>query len=1726
MQTKKDEPTRNPAIEADFEARAKKAKKGSIGDFIMAKRARKGIAGNFIMALWAYYTHYKKDKWGHNPATKEAREALKSAYTALSGHDPTDIRTLDDFFNPNITQALATFLGEEETNRIRNECELILELPYAYSTYRPSYRSKNAKDYASAQHIHSFFAVVLQSIDFTCYDLPLEEVLTHNWAHWTESRAALALRHNDVKIRALIEEAILGDNNITLSYTLLRTIAKSGNPEALELLGKLLLAAKGQEGLRQSIVETCDQGTLESHIYFLKLILENDMCRFSSIIRAFGTWSGLAYGDQNQKTVEKCMSLALKYLTDASHIEPALNSADTLEIYLALWAISCRDVHSATTHAHRLISAPEKYKRLVGWYFITHTANEEFRHGLAIEYLHIRDMEELAWCTSNLYRSYELNRYNASGGATPAENEKQKNEKQYPHKMFPSSPADRTALFNKLAETAEYIGNKDRAFTESVFPWYTQKLSAEKPCWVMLALAAYDRSPELTRELTKYLHLLDSDQRVVFYTRLLNPKIAEERTALLEGLSDKSQYVRKDTVTRLNFYPMAEPDITRLTKGLTSQSASLRTSIMSVLRKQDEALILPAVDSLLAASNKNQLIAGVELLDVYSTANPVLKEKYASQIAALKSEEKIPQDVLILLEKLGKNEEKTDTSQSLYNPSSPDFDSNARELMRPDIPIIKDRQLKSLIVPNEKPILALYERMAEVLIRNKNHEYEVEYGIGTKQKILLGSSYSLMPKAGSTRQKNGLYHINDYPLTDQWLEAAGEFAKDKIALVLVRSLFAGTSVSNYSAKTPDEWFINLFEGYPVVRNNVELDKKIANLLKEKSVKPAMIDTILHSILHSDTTETDETALFDFALSAYVNLVRKIPQDQLGREFEKEVDQSKRPSYQRYATTKNHGVLSAEYLRYWRAHAVRRNTTDAQFTAIFNELWYQFLASGMQENLSLTNDDMLRAHHMGLISNDAIAHHFSTAPGALNNMRLMTSVKTQGPHLFDKYPSGKEIFDKTLDTVITIEENRGDLPTEVTNLANNIQRFEGGVKHFVNLLAALGTTGFHRGYVYSPHNQNAAISKTTSLSRLLRFCHPTANCTPEALRAALKSAKIPEKRAIQAAIYAPLWVNLLEKALDIPGLKSGVWFFHAHVSENFSVEKETEVGIFAAITTEEFKDGIFDKNWFFDAYNTLGEKRFNELYKNAKYITDSNSAHRRSQLYVDAVLGRLNKDELKAEIIEKRNQEKLRAYALIPLDGTNDDALTRYDYIQRYKKESREYGSARQASEGRAAEIALDNLAITTGYDSTDRMIWALEGAKIDQLRPLMSPHAIDEIEAWLEIAEDGTPELALTKKGKPLKTVPKAVAKNEIILEIKNAVKELKGQKSRARYSFEAAMISRATFTPKEITGLLTHPVLGGMMSTLVLKYWGILGFPSLAESPEGPILVITAPDGTRHDKPPAGTEGNTGITIAHPHDFMENGVWSSFQQYIFREKITQPFKQVFREYYPITQDEKDAVNISRRYAGHQVQPKKTVALLKTRGWTADYEAGLQRVWHKQNIIVRMYAMADWFSPGDVEAPTLEGIQFFSRDKGAPLAFADIPAVIFSETMRDIDLVVSVAHAGGVDPEASHSTIEMRVAIARELLAMLRVDNVTFKTAHAIVAGSMGEYSVHMGSGVMHMTGAGMLAVLPVHSQARGRIFLPFADEDPRTAEILAKILLFADDTKIKDPSILEQIKR
>jgi hypothetical protein len=48
--------------------------------------------------------------------------------------------------------------------------------------------------------------------------------------------------------------------------------------------------------------------------------------------------------------------------------------------------------------------------------------------------------------------------------------------------------------------------------------------------------------------------------------------------------------------------------------------------------------------------------------------------------------------------------------------------------------------------------------------------------------------------------------------------------------------------------------------------------------------------------------------------------------------------------------------------------------------------------------------------------------------------------------------------------------------------------------------------------------------------------------------------------------------------------------------------------------------------------------------------------------------------------------------------------------------------------------------------------------------------------------------------------------------------------------------------------------------------------------------------------------------------------------------------------------------------------------------------------------------------------------------------------------------------------------------------------------------------------------------LVAVPNQARGRIFLPFADSDPRTAEVIAKVIMLAKDSEIQDPILLRQL--
>ena len=99
---------------------------------------------------------------------------------------------------------------------------------------------------------------------------------------------------------------------------------------------------------------------------------------------------------------------------------------------------------------------------------------------------------------------------------------------------------------------------------------------------------------------------------------------------------------------------------------------------------------------------------------------------------------------------------------------------------------------------------------------------------------------------------------------------------------------------------------------------------------------------------------------------------------------------------------------------------------------------------------------------------------------------------------------------------------------------------------------------------------------------------------------------------------------------------------------------------------------------------------------------------------------------------------------------------------------------------------------------------------------------------------------------------------------------------------------------------------------------------------------------------------------LADPYDFLETRKWRLWKTRREHREIVQPFKQIFRELYVVTAAEKKDGDLSRRYAGQQVQPRQAMALWSGRGWKVS-EEGIRKMLHDLGIratVGFMYAAA------------------------------------------------------------------------------------------------------------------------------------------------------------------------
>ena len=1603
--------------------------------------------------------------------------------------------------------------------------------------------------------------------DARCY---LQEK-NHLFEAFVPQVLAFELDKENPKLERIVADIINGENGfMPVTNSLIYGIILSNNQRMHDQLCKLLLAARLQEGLRQTICETADMGSQKAFMAILGTILENDLIRFSSVKRAVGTWLGIANEETRdlERVSAKSVTLAQRCLQEPQFREECLQSEDAMQIYIALWSLAKDSVETAAEKLGQIAERGTRHQVLAAGYLVNNTENGLLRHYTAKVVLR-RFPEE--WDILAVYLPCFVPYHTVLASAIL------RNTPNPEVKFYFSSNQEAQEYCDWLVALHDTLKKKELVFEPCIFPWHKAVLTKSDLLEKAMVIAFLGKDMDRVKQLCSRLSEFDAVTRDT-YLRLLDRVEKDEpvRKALVAGLCDRSADTRFHAAKILREMELTAEENLAIEDMLRLRYEDLRTFATEFLLKQKDDALCESIRRLLSASKTEKRTAALDmLLQLHKKAERTHVVEICMDYVRAISKPTTQEQILIdqLLPKAAKSVKKILFSED-------------------------DRYMPQVEV-GDFAIECIQEFMA--IFPESKLEGQVLAGKSVAAKAPL-----LKPRACATAQETEklVKSLSDFFVAHETEHFSDPLRGDKPLGCHINyfSLFTPTNVIGFSVPRMDLWqqwqrentvtTTQLLRMYALLSAQKERGTYLkrcgvcmSDLFGPGFERPVIyrymehMHRIVQVLLGEQLTKEARQRI---AAAIGIWIVRCLPEDMVigCDKVKNEETDTQRPLY-------HHGdmgvVMAMElqrqhpdapaghfighpqiaYFLFWldpgmgqlQKHIVPISlsvfarsfqatnsfmlenygqTVPGTYSLIFDQLFGSL--DRYFDNYKLPDmSAYLHARNYDLISDATLYCHLMEKNNLKSALELVTSVCAvypkegtnvaaksfagyRGNHMRRECEKllGKEAQDQQMislchrvsealvDIVLSEELVRGDSMTDYSKAVTGIQSLS-GAELFVRILSALGKDPLDRDAYYY---WRSGGSKRENLSYLLAHCAPAPGDSAEALSKLLQGTDITKKRLVEAALYSPDWIDIIGEYLGFTGFKSACYYFMAHMNEQFDEQKKAIIARFTPLTDDELNMGAFDMDWFRSAYSQLGEKDFDLIYDAAKYISDG-SKHTRARKFADAALGKLDVAATEAEVKDKRNKDLLMAYAIIPLEN-DADLSHRYFFLQQFLKESRQFGAQRSASEKKAVEAALRNLATNAGFSDTMRLTLRMETKLVEENSDLFSDHPVQEWVFRLEVDDQGSAEILCFKDGKQLKSLPAKVKKDPYVLRLTDMKKQLTEQYRRTRRMFEQAMEDGATFSLAELRDLSKNPVVRPMIAKLVFRSEEKLGFfnADTVVDLRGDVLI--------------GDE-NAVLTVAHPYHLYTSGQWPAFQKNLFDQQIIQPFRQVFRELYVKTADELGQLH-SLRYAGNQIQPKKAAACLKERRWVADVEAGLQKVYYKENIVATIFAMADWFTPADIEAPTLEYVAFYHRKTGEALKIDDIPEVIFSEVMRDVDMAVSVAHAGGVDPETSHSTVEMRAAILGFTLPLLRLENVRVEGNHALVEGKLARYSIHLGSGVIHQIGGTMLSVLPVHSQHRGRIFLPFVDEDPKTAEIISKIILFAEDHKLKDPTILSQI--
>ena len=1498
---------------------------------------------------------------------------------------------------------------------------------YTKGYVRMNVRSKNLQNYQSKvlTAINDFY--IFYGCGLNVKSLVYGEYRELNYDF--SSIIAAELIGNNKNVEEYCKNVLTSDNNVgVLTRDVIVGIEKSNSNQLHDLLEKLLLAAKLQEGLRQSIIESVDENNVDFYLRIVKLVKSENLIRFVSVQRGIMTWLSIGYGEVKEKEIKLIFDTMLNYLENEDQRKKALSDDNPLFVYLALHCKGIYCVEDAVEEANELLKSAQQHIIEGTLVYLKNTQIfNMFEHRHLLE--EFKDNDRIIAMFLSCCQFFDFNSVFFKG-----------EEIKYFIKHFHN-----------------YISTHKRTenFKSKGFAWFQVSISRDEVANYMFKLLELRVDKENIDFVLPHLEYLHPKAKERFLKKYFDKGTREIRVNyLINSITSSSNELVKMVEKELLVERLSKDELLRLIDKLTTKKTNSKSAIITILANQNPEIVKKIYDKLISSNSDLQVEAGRELKSRTSRLFGEDREEVSKKKDLAGS---FTVGRAVVIHDLPYENKLVEARKSVFSKKKVD--------------------LSVILVWSKEKTLQYLKKWGN---RVKKHENDEFYDGREYRQIKSETFHSHIRVKYSDSTLNGL------ALADVW---RGYFVEDNLT---ADELFALKFLVHCTDSKEERLsFIN--------------DSGYFTLMDKEYQDSAHYSGIVNTIISSYCVE---------------KLNEKIVAEKSYQLLQYIVENIKEKTYEYWG--RKTSIIGHHTVSFLMGNLQLRDCSSEEFRVRFplHYKCYVSLCAQMPTNVLSSEGAMepyvvARAVVLGLLPIEALydsimweekgnryefraqissAYRYAYLEGKFRGWRKTTvptldiekyklNEKECDEHQKEAVMCLRNALDEISDTLLDIEKKRIIDQTPTTKYIKRLD-FLLGVKYLKLALEVLRKEAIVR--------DNGNNSKAEVFAEVIRNSYPLSSEDYQEIM----EMEIAPSRLVEVAMLAPQWIDSVEKILGWEGFKEACYYFIAHMKQYDADRKKAEIAHFTSLEPADLNDGAFDLEWCKRVYETLGEKRFKMLYDSAKFLCE-NSFHVRARKYADACLGKSNLEQLDIEAHEKRNRDSLNAYCVYPIKD-DKELLERYLSVQQFLKESKKFGAQRQTSEKRSGEIALDNLARNSRFVTKTRLTWFMESAMVKENEMFLKPQMINDIEMWIEIDEIGNNSIKIAKGGKVQKSIPSALKNNEVVLEIQSLSKKWKEQSRRARDLLQVAMEQRTLFFADEFESMMQNPIVAPMLKKLVLKQEKNFGFYDELD-----------------------LANNT--QIAHPYDLFEASVWHKYQKDIFDRKLVQPFKQVFRELYLKLEDELDQSS-TKRYTGYQVQVQKVKGTLKSRKWNVNYETGMEKVYYAENIVVNLYADADWFSPNDIESPSIDYVAFYDRKNHCEIAIKDIDDVIFSEVMRDIDLAVSVGYVGGVDPITSFATMELRNKIVEYTVDLMKLTNVTLQEHFANIKGTLNDYSVHLGSGMVHQSLGGAIHMVAIHNSKRGKVYLPFLDEDPKTAEIISKIVLLAEDDKLKDPSILSQI--